>query len=129
MAATIYSVFDNIKTYLAYGIVTSTDLSHKTSIIFPAVSICNLNRVHCTNLFEETVVQQERLERLLKNETENATLGETETTNRTFVVLDQLFVTSGCKQQICEQCEVEQVHPMDFDKSTFYCLQARAEIK
>ena len=44
-------------------------------------------------------------------------------------VLDQLFVTSGCKQQICEQCEVEQVHPMDFDKSTFYCLQARAEIK
>ena len=128
LAATIYSVFDNIKTYLDYGIVTSTDLSHKTSVIFPAVSICNVNRVHCTNLFEETVVQQERLERLLKNETENATLGDIETTNRTFAVLDKLFVTSGCKQQICDQCSVTEVVPMEFVKSTFYCLQARAEI-
>ena len=127
LGATIVGVLDNIRSYFDYDTVTSTDLSHKTSVIFPAVSVCNLNRVHCTNLFEETVVQKDVLEKLLNNDT--VTQEIIDTTNVTFSVLDKLFVTSGCKKQICDQCSVEEVQPMDFYKSTFYCLLARAEIK
>ena len=44
LAATILGVWDNITAFFSFLTITSTDLSHKSSIIFPAVSVCNLNK-------------------------------------------------------------------------------------
>ena len=37
--------------FLRYPIITSTDVSHRPSVDFPAVTICNLNRINCHNAF------------------------------------------------------------------------------
>ena len=42
--ATIYGVYTNLFSYLDYDIVTSSDLTFKTAIVFPAVSVCNHNK-------------------------------------------------------------------------------------
>ena len=41
---TISSFVGTIKDYREYNVVTSTDLTHMPSIVFPAVSICNHNK-------------------------------------------------------------------------------------
>ena len=87
-------------------------------------------RVHCTNLFEETVVQKQHLETLLSNP-ENVSDETVSYTNDTFYNLNTLFVTSGCKQQVCDNCKtlVEDAKAETFTKSTLYCIQAREQIK
>ena len=41
--------------FLRYPIITSTDVSHRPSVDFPAVTICNLNRINCHNAFQVRV--------------------------------------------------------------------------
>ena len=83
-------------------------------------------RVHCTNLFEEMVIQKLKLE----NELENETLTEEAAmTNETVEILGQLFDTSGCKKQICETCDIAMVDPKDFKESNWYCMQARVKVE
>ena len=41
---TIDNLYRTVTTYLKYEVKTSNDLTFKTSILFPAVSICNQNR-------------------------------------------------------------------------------------
>ena len=89
-----------------------------------------ITRVHCTNLFEETVVQKQNLTTILSN-LENVSNETLAYTNNTFYNLNTLFVTSGCKEQVCENCKtlINEAAPPIFQKSTLYCIQAREQIK
>ena len=82
--------------------------------------------MHCTNLFEETVVQKEKLKNELKNE---SLTEEALETNATVEVLIKLFDTSGCKTQICETCDIATVDPKKFKESDWYCMQARVTVE
>ena len=44
LVLTIYGVYMNLNEFLERQGVTSTDLTYKSSIIFPAISICNHNK-------------------------------------------------------------------------------------
>ena len=83
-------------------------------------------RVHCTNLFEETAVQKEKLKNELKNE---SLTEEALETNATVEILGKLFGTSGCKEQICVTCDIAQVDPKNFKESNWYCMQARVTVE
>ncbi|XP_012268274.3 amiloride-sensitive sodium channel subunit gamma-like [Athalia rosae] len=69
LACTIRDVYVNCLDYLAYPVTTAMNLKQATALPFPAVTVCNLNRVHCGNL--KRLVRQnrgtdlgERLERM-----------------------------------------------------------------
>ena len=68
LVGTIHSVLSNLSAYYRRHIITSNDLDASSSLIFPAISLCNHNRVHCTNLFEEEIRHKIMLENS-KNET------------------------------------------------------------
>ena len=42
--ATLQGLISTILSYYKYEVTTSTDLDHVPSVIFPAISICNLNK-------------------------------------------------------------------------------------
>ena len=42
--ATLQGLIDTIISYYKYDVTTSTDLNHVPSVIFPAITICNLNK-------------------------------------------------------------------------------------
>ena len=82
-------------------------------------------RVHCTNLFEETVVQQDLLKVKVKN---GSSVKEIKALNKTVIYLEKLFDTSGCKKQICDQCNVATIDPKEFDVTNYYCILAREKV-
>ena len=112
LVATIYGLINNLTTFYEKEITTSTDLHAQTAIIFPAISICNHNRVHCTLLFEEEIRQKG----ILKNGGNN---------QETLSTIENLFRITGCKEQICEFCDVSDVDSNDFYSSNYNCLKAR----
>ena len=68
---------------------------------------------------------------VLKNELKNESLAEAaEETNATVKILEDLFDTSGCKNQICDNCDFfAGLNPKDFKESNWYCMQARKKIE
>jgi hypothetical protein len=50
-AYTIKLLVDNVNQYLQYAVITSTDLAYSSSLAFPALTICNQNRLVLKNLF------------------------------------------------------------------------------
>ena len=46
------SVVQILVEFWEWPIVTSTDVSYKAKVDFPAVTICNLNRMNCHNAFQ-----------------------------------------------------------------------------
>ena len=44
LVATIHGVINNLNSFFRKEITTSTDLQSQSSVIFPAISICNHNR-------------------------------------------------------------------------------------
>ena len=49
---TCYLVTKCIEGYFAYETETTIDISNPLEVEFPAVTICNENRVHCGNLYD-----------------------------------------------------------------------------
>jgi hypothetical protein len=45
MGFTIQSLVGVIQQYLAYGVITSTDLSYSSMLSFPAITVCNQNKL------------------------------------------------------------------------------------
>ena len=82
--------------YLEYEVSTSIDLRSDSTVPFPAVSVCNQNKVHCLNLFEEYAKQNFKLK---TQGSEDGVLQETVDT------LEKLFITSGCRNQVCDVCQ------------------------
>ena len=52
VCATILGVKTSIASYLEYRSVTTITNEFKSTLMFPSVTICNLNKVHCGNLYE-----------------------------------------------------------------------------
>ncbi|XP_024942633.1 amiloride-sensitive sodium channel subunit gamma-like isoform X2 [Cephus cinctus] len=50
LACTIRDVYISWMDYLAYPVITTINIKQATSLPFPAVTVCNLNPVHCGNL-------------------------------------------------------------------------------
>ena len=48
---TCYLVNNCFQSYLAYETETTIDITSPLQVEFPAVTICNQNRVHCGNLY------------------------------------------------------------------------------
>ena len=48
---TVVGIYDIVVEYFQYPVITNTDLTYKPEVDFPAVTICNLNRVNCHNAF------------------------------------------------------------------------------
>ena len=48
---TVVGIYDIVIEYFEYPVITSTDITYEPEVDFPAVTICNLNRVNCHNAF------------------------------------------------------------------------------
>ena len=112
------TVFD----YLEFEVSTTIDLRSDSTVPFPAVSICNQNKVHCLNLFTEYTKQDLKLK---KHGSQDGKLNETVDT------LAKLFNTSGCRNQVCTVCQGK--FPMANGKTitnqTLGCMKARRIIE
>ncbi len=53
MVLTVRQLISVITDFYNYPVVTNIDLDHKSSVMFPAISICNLNR-YCHQSFKAT---------------------------------------------------------------------------
>ena len=49
---TIYGVKSSISNYLEYRSITTVTTEPQSILEFPSVTICNLNKVHCGNLYD-----------------------------------------------------------------------------
>jgi hypothetical protein len=49
-ACTVRDVYTTTTEYLAYPVITSMTMDQVEALPFPSVTVCNLNRIHCTNL-------------------------------------------------------------------------------
>ena len=123
--ATLYNLFVTLNEYFAYDVSTSTDLDFQRSVAFPAVSICNLNRlvlydftifqyyiiyytrVHCIHLMEEQHKVFIEINELTNSTNDDATQQLLSTKTKTWENLDKLINSSGCLEQICDLLEDE----------------------
>ncbi len=79
----LYGIVDEA---MQYPIVTSTQLATRTSVTFPAITICNINRINCFN----AVKHVRKLERLGTAEAAAEAKDLREMTDY-----------SGCTSQVC----------------------------
>ena len=53
---TIVGVVSVITNYFKYGSITNIQLKHSSSgMVFPAVTVCNTNRIHCGHLYNKII--------------------------------------------------------------------------
>ena len=45
-----FGVINTVRDYLSYPVMTKVSVREEDNVDFPAVTICNLNRVNCENL-------------------------------------------------------------------------------
>ena len=112
------TVFD----YLEFEVSTTIDLRSDSTVPFPAVSICNQNKVHCLNLFTEYTKQDLKLK---KHGSQDGKLNETVDT------LAKLFNTSGCRNQVCTVCQGKfpMANAKTITNQTYGCMKARRIIE
>ena len=53
ISLTGYSVIQTLAEYFAFDVTTSFTIDHAHGLDIPSVTICNVNRVHCGNLFDK----------------------------------------------------------------------------
>ena len=44
---TIHGIYNVLYNYYQYEVITSSDISRETQIPFPAITVCNINKVYC----------------------------------------------------------------------------------
>ena len=53
---TIVAVVSVITDYFKYGSITNVQLKHSShGMAFPAVTVCNTNRIHCEHLYDKII--------------------------------------------------------------------------
>lgn len=87
---TISGIINVVQDYYTYPFVTNTEMAHSNSLEFPAVTVCNHNRVNCVNVMLETL----RIKQAIA-------LGVNK--NSTLELLEQIYTKTGCGDQICQQ--------------------------
>ncbi len=85
-----------ITDYYDYPVVTNINLDHKAQVTFPAITICNLNRIHCLNLLTSFSTMNEQLDGI-DNATAPAAYGKLagEVNN-----IQNIFYNTGCNEQV-----------------------------
>ena len=104
MYYTALGMYDVIQDFHKYPIVTTTDLSHRPSITFPAVTLCNLNRVHCAHL----ITQYRHFYDETQQSNESKAIDQ-----RNFHVLKRLLDKTQCVDQVCAVIEEKQFSVRD----------------
>ena len=89
---TVRGMYEVCIDFYSYPFTTSTDVVHNSSLNFPAISICNLNRIHCGNLVLEIVRLREEI---TNGKAENATATQT-----SVETLEWMTFKTGCGNQI-----------------------------
>ena len=86
LSLTIYGIAEVMSNHLAFPVVTVSHLENRGELEFPAVTICNANRIHCGNLLAEHSRVRDR-------------------DNNTFELLEELLIISNCgpKEQYWNQ--------------------------
>ena len=110
---TVVGFLDIVFEYLEYPVITTTDISHQNQVDFPAVTICNLNRVNCHNAFKVmydigqalnfTSFEYSGMEKYEVNETNIAEL------NKTYHQLKDLVSAkvTNCHEETCNLLKFE----------------------
>ena len=95
--ATADGIYGIVVDYLKYPVITNTDLTHRSEVDFPAVTICNLNRVNCHNAFQAMFD--------IKTEINNSTLTTSELENLELILIKLTELISSnvtnCMFPIC----------------------------
>ena len=65
-AATIFGVHSTIKDYISNPTTTSIYIRNVNELDFPAVTVCNLNRVHCGRLYDQIIDCSGNVSKLIK---------------------------------------------------------------
>ncbi len=96
LAATGYNIFTLISDYMDHPVATTTDLVHAPSVYFPAVTICNQNRIHCQNLIDHKLELEAEL-------LSNMELTEEQKAEKGVLVeqLEEMLDVTDCRTQIC----------------------------
>ncbi len=81
--------------FLQHPVVTSSELITREKVAFPAITMCNINRVNCLNLMSESYELQVLVE--AGNFTSEA---EAEETGALALELADLSVKTGCVAQV-----------------------------
>ena len=52
---TLQGLVSVVLDYYSHPFDTGTELNHESSVDFPAITLCNLNRINCVNLMTERI--------------------------------------------------------------------------
>ena len=96
---TVRGIHDIVVEFFEYPVITNTDLTYNTEVDFPAVTICNLNRVNCHNAFQAMYSIKQTLRNNLSLSVEE--MAELRTTSSQLDALLSGTVTN-CHNQICQ---------------------------
>ncbi|XP_040583485.1 epithelial sodium channel subunit gamma-like [Lepeophtheirus salmonis] len=92
MVFTFQTFLDTVLDFTSYPVLTSVNVTRKFNLPFPAVTICNLNRVQCTNLVYTQYQESEKMK-----------LSPTNGTIDTVQLLNELVDLTKCLEQLCNK--------------------------
>ena len=124
---TVAGIYDIVLEFFEYPVITNTDLTYKSEVDFPAVTICNLNRVNCHNAFQAMYDIRSTI-------ASNSSLGreELEELEETLVKLETLVSTNvtDCMYPICIslQSQVGQIRNNDTDEQLIILLESKCPL-
>ncbi len=100
MCFTVRGIVQVVVDFYARPVITNINVTHKAEVPFPAVTVCNLNRVHCLNLMETFLTlkkEQEDFSRVA-SASDAALLSELDAQ---IGDMTRAFFLSGCNEQMC----------------------------
>ena len=57
LTLTIWGIVGLVISFCEYNSITNIELGHKSSgMVFPAVAVCNQNRIHCGHLYDKIIL-------------------------------------------------------------------------
>ena len=94
---TVDGIYEIVIEYFEYPVITSTDIKSEPEVDFPAVTICNLNRVNCHNAFMAMYTIKKQLV------TGNYQTGEKDELERSLSLYEQLLSSdvTNCLYPVC----------------------------
>ena len=101
---TANGIYEIVVDFFEYPVITNTDLTYKSEVDFPAVTICNLNRVNCHNAFQAMYSIKQTIRSNLSLEKDEMT--ELQTAQSQLDYLLSANVTN-CQYPICNSLKSE----------------------
>ena len=116
---TVVDVRDIVVDYFEYPVITHTDISYKSKVDFPAVTVCNLNRVNCGNAFKlKNDIQDQIKQNKTLNQTQKAKMKEIRKKLGSLLSPD----VTNCVEPICRSL-LSQLLEKEFDEQILNLIQ------